>query len=235
MNRVRVIQKLIDSNKYRLYLEIGTWKGDSLFPLRCYKKIAIDPKFKFSKAQKVLWMWKNTSNIQNEYFEMTSDDFFLYQKSYLKRIGKLDIVFIDGLHTFRATLNDILNSLRYLQKDGVIICHDCYPPHKASSISAENLEDAIIKGAKLNGWNGQWCGDSWKAIYYLRKVYSSQLDVSVLNLDFGLGIIKLKSIKNLEYKINEDVFLETDKLDYQMLKGNPEEVIGLINDIEPFV
>lgn len=77
-------------------------------------------------------------------------------KKFIKKISPFDIVLIDGLHTFRATLEDCLNSLAYLDSSGVIVVHDCYPPHKASALVANDAEDAekkktVLKDGPVNG------------------------------------------------------------------------------------
>lgn len=77
-------------------------------------------------------------NINNKYFEETSDDFFLKREDHLKKVKQLDVMLIDGLHTYRASLKDVLNSLKYLNEKGMIVMHDCYPPFKADALPTDN-------------------------------------------------------------------------------------------------
>lgn len=227
MDRVFLIQYLIDKHNYSKYLEIGTQKGISFFPIKCKKKIAVDPDFKIIFREKFEWYYRNISNLRNSYFEMTSDIFFLRKKSYLKNIGQLEIVLIDGLHTFKAALNDSINVLKYLNENGTIILHDCFPPHKAASIYANNADEAILKAEKMNGWNGEWCGDTWKAIAYLKKRYPVELKVFVLDCDYGLGVIQFKRNRNLDFILNKELFDEINELEYEDLINKPQEIIGL--------
>lgn len=99
----------------------------------------------------------------DEYFESIDDDV------------KFDIIFIDGLHHSEQVLKDIENSINHLSNNGVIVCHDCLP-------STEYMQ-------LRNDHGGEWTGDVWKAIAYLR-VNSNDLNIKVVDTDYGCGIIK---------------------------------------------
>lgn len=227
MDRINLINYLINKYNFSTYLEIGVQKGKSFFPIKCKRKIGVDPFMKIDSREKRLWCIKNPYNLCNHYFELKSDDFFMYKKEFISKIKPIDIILIDGLHTFRATLNDCLNSFNYLNRNGIIVLHDCYPPHKASALVAENAEDAEKKKNTIDGWTGEWCGDTWKAIVYLRRLKNIQFDVFVLNTDYGLGIIKLKQNISEPLKVDEDLFSEIDALTYSDLKSNSKNFIGL--------
>ena len=211
-------------------MEIGTYKGVSFLPIRCRKKIAVDPFFKVRRKEKLRWFFKNPNNLRNIYFQMKSDVFFEEQGPYLDKV-RPQIVLVDGLHTFEASLNDVLNSLRYLDEEGVIIMHDCYPPHKAAATPGTSSTDA--KKAGVEGWTGQWCGDVWKTIIYLREQYEGLLDVFVLNTDMGLGVVKVKDKNVLDLKVDWELFRKVDAMNYEEMKSNPEKIIGLRN-VEDF-
>ena len=55
---------------------------------------------------------------------MTSDDFFAKNQILLSE-NKLDLTFIDGLHTYKQSLQDTLNTLKHLDEKGIIVLHDC--------------------------------------------------------------------------------------------------------------
>jgi hypothetical protein len=227
MDRISLIQYLINKYKFSTFLEIGSQLGLSFFPIICNKKISVDPFFQFGVIDKIRWSIKNFTNINNAYFEMTSNDFFTSKEEYLNDLGGIDIVFVDGLHTFRAALQDTLNSLRHLRKDGVVVLHDCFPPHEAASVYAKDADEAREIGRNLESWTGEWCGDTWKAMAYLKKKYYLSLDTSVLNFDYGLGIVKVKH-KLDDLEIDESLFTEIDNLSYEDLLLDPEELIGLV-------
>jgi hypothetical protein len=100
---------------------------------------------------------------------MTSDDFF---KTNLKTF---DIIFIDGLHLCEQVLKDIHNSLKFLNDDGAIVCHDCLPNNES-----EQIEEYDGKSS--------WTGTVWKAISFLRMT-EQNLSIQVVDTDFGCGII----------------------------------------------
>jgi len=225
MNRFTLLQELIDIHGYQNFLEIGTHKGKTLLPLDCENKTAVDPNFKITIPFFVKWLYKKPSNIKNRYFSMTSDTFFKKKSSYLKKNGGPDLVFIDGLHTFEASLKDVLNALKYLDPKGTIVLHDCFPPTLASATPAVSLKEA----AKMNipEWEGSWCGDVWKTIVYLRELYKIELEVFVINTDLGLGVIKNKSLKTLDLNIDQTLFNRVDSFGYDFLMSKPEVSVGL--------
>lgn len=157
---------------------------------------------------------------------MTSDSFFNEKRKFLEVNNKFELIFIDGLHTFYASLNDVLNSLKYLSKGGFIVMHDCFPPHEAAATPAESAFEARKKHD--GNWPGDWCGDVWKTIVYLKESFKNQMEISVINTDFGLGILKIKS-DNLNLNFNQDLFNSINELDYDYLVQNPEKIINLKN------
>ena len=101
-SRTQIIQKIINQQKYKSYLEIGCDNDENFSKIIIDKKTGIDP-FKGGTLR------------------MTSDKFFE------KNIKNFDLIFLDGLHTYEQTIKDIDNSLRYLNINGVILIHDCLP------------------------------------------------------------------------------------------------------------
>lgn len=57
----------------------------------------------------------------------TSDLFFREQAPQVYKNKKIDIAFVDGMHTYEQSLVDNVNCLKYLREDGYIILHDCNP------------------------------------------------------------------------------------------------------------
>jgi len=227
MNRFKLLQDLINRHGYEMFLEIGTHKGKTFLPLKCKYKTAVDPSFRISIPFFLKQLFRNPTNFRNRYYSMTSDAFFAKKMGYLEKNGKPDLIFIDGLHTFEASLRDVLNSLKHLNLKGTIVLHDCFPPSKASATPAKSLKEA----AKMDipDWTGAWCGDVWKTIVYLKELYKTELDVFVINTDLGLGVIRNKSLNPAELKIDKFFFNAIDSYDFDYLIRDPEETIGLKN------
>lgn len=208
MTRLDVIQKIVDYQNARTYLEIGVKKGKVFLNIKARKKIAVDPHFKINKKRKIKSYFNNLSNIFNEYYEMTSDVFFEKYSNIFTRLNGFDVAFIDGLHTYKQSLRDVQNCLNFLNRNGVIIMHDCNPLSEVEAYPAGSQEDS----ANLNLPEGtsSWSGDVWKTIVHLRST-RTDLHIFVLNCDHGIGIITRgapedmlqyseKSIDNLSYE-----------------------------------
>ena len=101
-SRTEIIQKIINKQAYKNYLEIGCDNDENFSKVYIDNKVGVDP-------------------LKGGTLRMTSDEFFKNNKNYF------DIIFLDGLHTYEQTIKDIKISLNFLNKKGVIIIHDCLP------------------------------------------------------------------------------------------------------------
>ena len=236
-NRIDLIQKMINKLNAKIYLEIGVFNGFSFLNVKCQKKIGVDPIFKINTTKKIKSFFNNLTNINNEYYEMTSDDFFVVNKHKLI-LNPPKVIFIDGLHTFGQTLQDCYNSLNYLAAGGIIIMHDCSPPTAASATPALSIPEAekLWNEENNSGWTDEWCGDTWKTIPYLIK-NNPELNVTVINADYGLGVIsKNNSDSNKYYEIKNDLD-EYKKLSFDMLENNRKTILNLIevNEVDELI
>ena len=155
-SRFEIIQKIIDKKKYENYLEIGCDKDSNFSKIKVKNKIGVDP-------------------LSGGNLKMTSNDFFKNNEIFF------DCIFIDGLHIYEQVRKDILNSIKFLNPNGIIILHDCMP---------------------LKIWNqivpkmyGHWNGDVWKAIVEARTM--KDIDTYTCKADHGLGMIFKRKNKNL--------------------------------------
>lgn len=227
MDRIQIIQEIFSKTPFTNYLEIGCHKGKSFLPIRAERKIAVDPNFIIPITRKLHWLAKWPANRNNTYFEETSDAFFNKRGEFLKQFGPLDVILVDGLHNYRTSLSDVLNTLKYFNPKGLILMHDCYPPDEAAAYPSEFFPSKEEQ-KNIKGWKHEWCGDVWKAIVYLIKKHSDTLEVGVLDTDYGLGYVMAKpGFKNGDLKIDEDLFAEIDKLTYQDMMKNPATTINL--------
>ena len=162
-NRKKILQATISRNNYKTYLEIGCFDNDLFDYINCQKKIGVDP---YSGGT----------------IRKTSDDFFLENKE------KFDCIFIDGFHFYYQVKKDIINSLKFLNQNGVIFVHDCLP---------NNVFDQAIPRSKFI-----WNGDVWKAIVEFRTL--DYVDTYTCNADMGIGIVlKRKNKKKLKLDIKD--------------------------------
>jgi len=218
MDRLYVVQKILNIFQKKIYLKIGVEYGYVFLRVRADRKFAVDPIIKISFLKKILFPH---GLLRRKYFKTESDTFFKIHANKVFTKNKPNVVFIDGLHTYEQSLKDVENALMWLDNDGVIIMHDCNPT--TASMAATSQKEAI----NIPGWNGSWCGDAWKTILHLRSL-RTDLNVFVLDADYGLGIItknkpdgilqySKQDIENMEYEdlnINKNIFLNLKKPDY---------------------
>ena len=173
-NRIELIKYMIENKNYKKYLEIGC-HNDEVFNKISIEKIGVDP-------------------VSGGNFRGTSDEFFKKNKS------NFDCIFIDGLHEYKQVKRDILNSIKFLENDGIIILHDCLPP----SIDRQRVPRTRYT----------WNGDVWKAIVEVRTW--SHVDTYTILSYQGLGIIQKKYNSDiLNLKITN-----FDKLSYKFFYEN---------------
>ncbi len=147
---------------------------------------------------------KDIINLQ----KISSDDFFKINKDFF------DIIFIDGLHLESQVDRDIEGSLKFLSDKGFIIMHDCNPPTEFHQ--RDNYE--------VNGKFPTWNGTVWKSFAKLRMA-ELNLEISCVNCDWGVGIIKHGKSKP---------FKSTQSLDFKFLDNNRVELLNLIS-VENFI
>ena len=160
-NRTMFITYLHGRFNYNSYLEIGC--GDSvnflkhvqMFPLA----LCVDP---------------NGGGTH----KTTSDDFF-DKISPVAHPPPFDLIFIDGLHTAKQVYTDILNSIRVLRPNGLIMIHDCHPRN-------EDYQAHRDTGFRF------WLGDGWKAVVVFMSKYRHQYDIITGDFDMGITLIRRK-------------------------------------------
>lgn len=213
VSRMEAIQRAIDTIGAQRYLEIGVESGNCFSTIKATEKIGVDPVPAQPATQREL------AKPGVQYFPMESDRFFQEEAARVLSKG-VDVVFIDGLHTFAQTYRDCVNSLKHLNQGGVIFVHDCLPANASEATVAASYEEV----GKLVGstWDGYWTGDTWKAITLLRSQHTD-VEAFVLDCDKGLGVIlKSKGDARLSF-----VAEEVEKLTYADLAQRKEELIGL--------
>lgn len=182
--RTKIINYIIKKCHFNSYLEIGVRNpNDNFKHINTKIKFSVDPNPKGHVTHKI-----------------TSDEFFKKNKN------NFDLIFIDGLHTNDQVYKDIKNSIKFLNKNGVIVIHDCNP-----------LEKYLIRDvSKYNG--GPWCGTVFRG--FIRAKYNF-INGCVINEETGIGIISERiNIKQNEYS---DKYLEWD-----YFNENRKEILNLI-------
>lgn len=191
-NRIAFINKAIAKFSKCNYLEIGVADNTtfSSIPLLLKNKIGVDPS-------------------DGGTHRMTSDEFFNTNQK------KFNVIFIDGLHIYEQCQKDCINSLKFIEEDGIILFHDFLPQNY--------LQEKVPRKS------ASWTGDVWKVAVELS--HSENMDFRIANIDYGVGI--LKPGKNAKYKkmpeLNEMKFDDFLNKFYKNLPTvNSEEAIEFI-------
>jgi len=190
-NRISFISTAVKKFKNCRYLEIGCSTNVCFNAIPTINKIGVDP--------------NAGGNVKD-----TSDNFFKNNKK------EFDVIFIDGLHIYEQCRKDIINSLKFLSKNGFIFLHDMIP--------RSWVEENVPRLQPI------WSGNVWKV--GLELIKTKGIDFFIINADHGVGVIKKKeenvvyyddyeNIKNLKFKdflnLNENIkYIE------------PEEALKLI-------
>ena len=224
MTRIEVLNALIKKNNVKNYLEIGVNRGKCLFNIkRAKKRFAVDPFFNFSTWKKIRGILLNFDNLKNTFFEVTSDDFFK-QNEVLLNENKIQLAFIDGLHTYEQALEDTLNTLKFSDDNVIVVLHDCNPLDALAAHPAISIDHARAELKDHKDWKNIWNGDVWKTIVDIRKNHP-ELTAFVLNTDHGLGFVYKKQRENLPEVFNS--ISEISSLDYDFFNKNRNDLIDL--------
>ena len=215
LDKAHLLNRILHKNNFYSYLEIGVRNGENFFKIRSKKKVGVDPNYFFSKKFYLKSLCK-PYNWNYKMYRKTSDAFFQSEAEVIYNHDKMDVAFIDGMHTYEQSLNDARNCLKYLEPDGIIIFHDCNP-------QSEQAASPEIPSTAMN-----WNGDVWKTIYHIRGL-RDYFECLTLDDDQGLGLLTVK--QEVDQKILN--MLEPDeeisKLPYKFLNDNRTNIIGLTN------
>jgi SAM-dependent methyltransferase len=150
-----------------------------------------------------------------KFYQMTSDEFFANPPKEILEKG-LDIVFVDGLHTYEQSLRDVENALRYLSNNGIIVIHDCLPN------SPVNAMPTYEEAKQHSDFEGNWTGEVYKTIIHLRAL-RDDLFIAVVNVDWGVGIVKKGNPEGM-------VFIKVDdirRMSYDDFAKDKERLLNL--------
>jgi len=172
LTRIEIINNIIDKKKYETYLEIGCEYNVLFNSVKIKKKTGVDP-------------------VSGGNMKMTSDHFFKNNQD------TFDIIFIDGDHQYNQVKRDIDNSLKFLNKNGVILLHDCMPCSFLRQVPSRSS----------NIWNG----DVWKNIVECRTL--NEIDTYTIYADQGIGLIFKRENRN-KLLLKKDSFKKLKFKDY---------------------
>lgn len=181
MTRTELLNQLIVKYHFKSYLEIGLDDAVNFQRINIESKESVDPYFvdEYGSNGERIVTDENGELLPSIKkwltYRMTSDEFFAQNKK------TYDLIFIDGLHTKEQVSRDLINSLKCISDNGIIVLHDCIPI----------CYDSQIVPRETQGWNG----DVWKSLPCLSL---QGLKYNVIDDDFGLGIVQKTQNKDIE-------------------------------------
>ena len=150
-SRLELINLCLKKTKAKNYLEIGCDKDQIFSKIQVKNKIGVDP-------------------FRGGTHRMTSDVFFENNDTIF------DVVFIDGLHYYEQVKKDVNNSLKFLNKNGIIVIHDMLPTKEIYTVVPIP-----------NPFTKPWLGDVWRLGFDL--IQNSDITFKLVTIDSGCGII----------------------------------------------
>ena len=114
----------------------------------------------------------------------------------------------DFLDVYDQVIKDINSSLNCLNKDGIILVHDCLP--------SNFFQQAVPRSQHI------WTGDVWKAIAMIGT--NPNLNTHICCIDYGVGIILRKPNKNILNISTEKI----KKMTYKDFFYNYKKIFNLV-------
>jgi len=201
-NRYQIINLL--SNPSQRYLEIGIEYGYTFSNTHFLHKVGIDPVPKYISTNNQL----DTGKFE-EIIKLTSDEYFnsinisednsdIVSIDSDDCIDMYDVIFIDGMHHCEYVLRDFNNSIKILNKNGLIFIDDCIPLNYNEQLKIplkHYYENGILK------YGEDWTGDVWKFVYHLLLNYKDKFTFKYFhNMDYR-GIICIKINQTFEVTV----------------------------------
>ena len=119
------------------------------------------------------------------------------------------------MHEAHQVYRDIQNSLKVLNPNGIIVCHDCNP---LSLKAAGDWEEF----SKVPYGSYTWNGDCWKG--FVKYRYESPYECYTINENDGCGIIDTSKPTKINFK---NYYI--GEMTYSLLENNRIELLDLRN------
>lgn len=161
-----VIINIVKTTNCRKYLELGVFEGYSISSIANIvdRAVGVD-------------IFDKVVNKNFEFIQTTTDLFFNRNKAIF------DIIFIDADHKYTSVKRDFENSLKVLNKHGIIIIHDTDPMYE------------YLK-------NKGYCNDSYRIVDYIEEHHPELNYVNLPISEAGLLIINRKADMRCSAKSN---------------------------------
>ena len=197
------LNMLISRYNLNSVLEIGTDYGYTAEQLAKAKVVAVDPDPKYYVPLRYRRSLKLISK--------TSDEFFL------RNTKQFNLIYIDGLHTFKQVTRDLINSIKAVDDNSksLILIDDIYPNDRFSILETYT-EAYSARTSNLGDKNDHsWTGDVYKIIFLLYKTNIDYYSIKYDGKVFCLLILPL-----LTSKIRKEIIAEIEFIYEEICQRN---------------
>lgn len=156
-NHELFIQKLVELTNCQTYLELGVQRGVCFRSIVPLVKRAVGVDIIDARVSKI-----------GEFYTMSTDNFFKFFND------TMDIIFIDADHKYESVVKDFENSLKILNKNGIILLHDTDPQEKYLLAP-------------------EYCNDCYKIVDYIQQNHPELSIVTIPLTIAGLSIVMRKN------------------------------------------
>lgn len=192
-NRIATLNLIANTTRAESYLEIGCSGNDTFDSIPIRDKVGVDP--------------FHGGNVR-----LTSDIFFENNNK------MFDLIFIDGDHDYRQARRDLANSLKVVNRNGVIVLHDMLPRSWVES------HVPILTPS-------DWTGDVWKIAFEL--VNTKGIDFKIIKIDQGVGVVKILG-SDIDFSNQPSISMEKFSFYYDNLHSLPivewHEAVGWLKN-----
>jgi len=145
------------------YLEIGIEFGRTLEAVHATTVIGVDPAH-WINAVRLPAHIQISSLPSDGYFEGLASG----HEAGLKRF---DLIFVDGLHTFKQSYRDVINSFNVLDDDGMVIVDDTIPSNSFAALPDKRLAKQLRREHGVNSTD--WMGDVYRTVLAVARFHPS--------------------------------------------------------------
>ena len=144
-HRIKILHSIFYNSDYKSYLEIGVHNGSSMSyvvtndkPIKCYGIDLFDDTYGHYLKEDKIRLERTTLNISKNNLKSkvklikgnsTNNDTINELKKQL-RGNKIDVLFIDGDHSYEGVKKDFINYSDFVRSNGLIILDDFDPTYK---------------------------------------------------------------------------------------------------------
>lgn len=163
---IKTMNSVTSMRDIKRYLEIGVRNGGTFLNVDFPDKTGVDPEFRFN-----ITPYENSTDVH--LFPITSDKFFGKLPGIQEQVysGKpeFDLIFIDGMHTYKQSMKDFTNSLEYSHPNTIWIFDDVIPSDPYSALPDPQKSAKMRSYVNLSGT--PWHGDVYKTLYAIHDFY----------------------------------------------------------------